>query len=38
MPGIIEEALAARGLSEANLIADWPAIVGAGIARYARPI
>ena len=38
MPGIIEEALAARGLSEASLIADWPAIVGASIARYARPI
>src|SRR5208337_3214215 len=38
MPGIIEEALAARGLSEASLIADWPAIVGASVARYARPI
>jgi hypothetical protein len=30
--------LAARGLSEASLIADWPAIVGETIARYARPI
>ena len=38
MPDIIVEALAARGLSEASLIADWPAIVGASIARYARPI
>ncbi len=38
MPNIIEEALAARGLSEASLIADWPAIVGASVARYARPI
>jgi hypothetical protein len=38
MPQIIEEALAARGLSEASLVADWPAIVGHSIARYARPI
>ena len=38
MPEIIGEALAARGLSEASLIADWPAIVGEAIARYARPI
>ena len=38
MPRIIEEALAARGLSEASLVADWPAIVGDSIARYARPI
>jgi hypothetical protein len=38
MPHIIEEALAARGLSEASLVADWPAIVGDSIARYARPI
>ena len=38
MPEIIEEALAARGLSEASLIADWPAIVGESVARYARPI
>ena len=27
-PGLIAEALAARGLGEASLIADWPAIVG----------
>jgi len=38
MPEIIEEALAARGLSEASLVADWPAIVGDTIACYARPI
>ncbi len=38
MPEIIEEALAVRGLSEASLIADWPAIVGESIARYARPV
>ena len=38
MPDILEEALAARGLSKASLIADWPAIVGESIARYARPI
>jgi hypothetical protein len=38
MPAIIGEALAARGLSEASLVSDWPAIVGETIARYARPI
>jgi hypothetical protein len=35
---LIAEALAARGLGEASLIADWPAIVGETIARHARPI
>ncbi len=35
---MIEQALAARGLSEASLIADWPAIVGESVARYARPL
>ena len=38
MPGIIEATLAARGLSESSLIADWPAIVGQSIAHYAKPI
>jgi hypothetical protein len=37
-PGLIAEALAARGLGEASLIADWPAIVGENFARHARPI
>ena len=37
-PGLIAEALAARGLSKASLIADWPAIVGEALARHARPI
>jgi hypothetical protein len=37
-PEILKETLAARGLSQASLIADWPAIVGESIARYARPI
>jgi hypothetical protein len=37
-PGLIAEALAARGLGEASLIADWPAIVGETFARHARPI
>jgi hypothetical protein len=37
-PGLIAEALAARGLSEASLIAVWPAIVGERLARHARPI
>jgi hypothetical protein len=36
--GLISEALAARGLGEASLIADWPAIVGETVARHARPI
>lgn len=35
---LIAEALAARGLGEASLIADWPAIAGAHLARHARPI
>ncbi len=38
MLGVIDEALAARGLGETSLIADWPAIVGNVIARYARPL
>src|SRR5260370_37108877 len=38
LPEIIEPTLAARGLGEASLIADWPAIVGEAIARRARPI
>jgi hypothetical protein len=38
MRGVIEATLARRGLSEAGLIADWPAIVGESIARYARPL
>src|SRR6204780_5652753 len=37
-PGLIAEALAARGLGEASLIADWPAVVGETFARHARPI
>jgi hypothetical protein len=36
--GLISEALAARGLGESSLIADWPAIVGETFARHARPI
>jgi len=35
---ILDEALAARGLGKANLLADWRAIVGDSIARYARPL
>jgi hypothetical protein len=38
MPGVLGETLAARGIGEASLIASWPAIVGASIARAARPI
>ena len=36
--GVIDKALAARGMGEASLIADWRAIVGEGVARYARPL
>jgi hypothetical protein len=38
MPEILSEALAARGMSEMSIVAEWPAIVGEGIATYARPI
>jgi hypothetical protein len=37
-PGLVAEAMAARGLGETSLIADWPAIVGETLARHARPI
>ena len=35
---IVAPALAARGLGEASLVTHWPEIVGADIARFARPI
>jgi hypothetical protein len=35
---LIAEALAARGLGETSLIADWVAIVGDTLACHARPI
>jgi hypothetical protein len=38
MAGIVEPTLAARGLGEMSLVTHWPEIVGAAIARYARPI
>jgi hypothetical protein len=38
MRRVLDEALAARGLGKANLIADWRAIVGDSIACYARPL
>ena len=37
-PELIAEALAARGLGQASLVTDWPAIVGQTLARHARPI
>jgi hypothetical protein len=37
-PGLVAEAMAARGLGETSLITDWPAIVGETLARHARPI
>ncbi|HEY1940616.1 MAG TPA: DciA family protein [Roseiarcus sp.] len=36
--GVVEPTLAARGLGEMSLLTDWPDIVGASIARFARPI
>ena len=36
--GVVEPTLAARGLGEMSLLTDWSEIVGAAIARYARPI
>ena len=38
LPEIIGKALTARGIGEATLIADWPAIVGERVARFVRPI
>src|SRR5208282_6894047 len=38
LKGVVEPALAARGLGETSLVANWPEIVGAEIARYARPM
>ncbi|THD43975.1 MAG: DUF721 domain-containing protein [Bradyrhizobium sp.] len=38
LKGIVEPTLAARGLGQMSLIADWPAIVGADVARYAQPV
>jgi len=36
--GVVEPTLAARGLGQMSLVTHWPEIVGAEIARYARPI
>ncbi|HYA72143.1 MAG TPA: DciA family protein [Roseiarcus sp.] len=38
LKGVVEPTLAARGLGQTSLVTDWPDIVGAEIARYARPI
>jgi hypothetical protein len=35
---LVGPALAARGLGEASMVTHWPEIVGADIARFARPI
>jgi hypothetical protein len=37
LAGIVAPTLAARGLGQMSLIADWPDIVGADVARYAQP-
>jgi hypothetical protein len=36
LKAVVSPALAARGLSEASLIAHWPEIVGLDVARFAR--
>ncbi len=38
LKGVVEPTLAARGLGQTSLVTAWPEIVGAEIARYARPI
>ena len=38
LPALVEATLAARGLGQASLVADWPEIVGREIAGYSRPI
>lgn len=38
LKGVVEPALGARGLGETSLVVNWPEIVGAEIARYARPM
>jgi hypothetical protein len=35
---LVAPTLAARGLGEASLVTHWPEIVGADIARFARPM
>lgn len=35
---LVAPALARQGLGETGLVADWPEIVGARIAKYCRPI
>jgi hypothetical protein len=37
LAGIVAPTLAARGLGQMSLIADWSDIVGADVARYAQP-
>ena len=38
LAGIVAPTLAARGLGQTSLIADWPEIVGAEVARFAQPV
>ena len=37
LAGIVAPTLAARGLGQMSLVADWSDIVGADVARYAQP-
>jgi len=37
VPALTRTAFAARGLHEAAVITDWPAIVGEALARYSAP-
>jgi hypothetical protein len=38
LAGVVAPTLAARGLGQMSLVADWPDIVGADVARYAQPV
>ena len=37
LPALTKRAFAARGLHAATVVTDWPAIVGAALARYSAP-
>jgi hypothetical protein len=37
LPAVAGRALAKRGLAEGRLLADWPTLIGAEIARHAAP-
>ena len=38
LPGLVGKPMGRRGFGEGGLIADWAAIVGAEVARHAKPL